>query len=213
MSDRTSFQKRSSWCSSLATGQMKTRCAPAFANAVNFSANSSGRPIGKPSRSVSALRSQPCRRSSKAIVCPAPCCAHGTYPTTTPCFGQGDPRRVGLDIGLHRTQVERSPSTPTGRAFLYRARLAVVSYVSAIRAADLNLSDSEAATPSLSSASWCASWQASRWPACTAWMPGSATSTPAAPSGTTATRTSPTPHITGHRSTGAPSAPKGRKDP
>ena len=55
-SGRTSFQKRSSWCTSSATGQMKTRCTPAFANAVNFSANSSGGPIGRRSRSISSGR-------------------------------------------------------------------------------------------------------------------------------------------------------------
>ena len=55
-SGRTSFQKRSSWCSSSATGQMKTRCTPAFANAYNFSANSSGGPMGRRSRSMSSGR-------------------------------------------------------------------------------------------------------------------------------------------------------------
>ena len=50
---------------------------------------------------------------SKARVCPAPCRAHGTCATTTPCSAQRHPRRVGLHERPHRAHIQRPPATPS----------------------------------------------------------------------------------------------------
>ena len=47
--------------------------------------------------------------SSKTYVCPAPCRAHGTAATPTPCLGAGHPRPVGLQPDRDRAQIQPSP--------------------------------------------------------------------------------------------------------